>query len=133
MNTVSYFLIGFRTSEAYNIPTNPFFQAIDRDTASAYVSHHGTPVLRPSSIAGRFALTYWVRGAGVRHSLLRQNPDLSVDCVGENGTVYGTYTNVCAILDSMLGIEPSEPYEAAPAVASVVDARTGDPLPPVRG
>jgi hypothetical protein len=94
-----------------SIFTNPFFRSIGRDEATLYVERTRYPVLRPSSIAGRFALTYYAHGFGVCHSLLRMNPDYTVDCVSETGHIYGSYINVCQLLDSVMGVTPSEPYD----------------------
>jgi hypothetical protein len=104
------FLSGIRTRDMYNIPTNPFFRSMGRDEATLHVQRTRQPVLRPSSIAGHFALTYYVIGNGVRHSLLRMNPNYTVDCMSETGYIYGSYINVCALLDSVMGMTPSEPY-----------------------
>jgi hypothetical protein len=100
------------------ISNSPFFVPwFTRDSATAHVQTTRGPVLRTSSIRGFYALTYVDREYGIIHTLLRQNPDATVDVMNsDTKTVYSRFRTVHDLLRAVL---------AAPAAAPV--STDGDP------
>lgn len=98
--TRAQYVAGHRNDAAYSIPTNPFFSS-DCTRAEAIQNVVSGPVLRRSSITGYYALTFKT-GETIQHSLLRLNPDNSVDNVSESGTIYERFCNICILLDRAL-------------------------------
>jgi len=100
---------GQRIESAKTITFNPFYHAgFDRAKATSYVSMFNEPVLRPSSIPTRFALTFRNASGSISHSLIKQNADLSVDQISETGVVMVCHRNIFALLDEVLGLAPRE-------------------------
>jgi hypothetical protein len=109
MTSIASFLHGERTDAARVIPHNPFYSNLaNRETAALTVMEFGLPVLRRSSIAGCYAITYLcpVRRTVV-HSLLRQNADTSIDLLNDRGFVIERYASIYDLLLLVLGRMPS--------------------------
>jgi hypothetical protein len=102
--TIGSFLLGYRTAAAQNITSNPFYNAwADRGSAESYVWRCGYPILRDSSRRGLFAITFICRVRGTMiHSLLRQNSDLSVECLNDEGEITQYFTDIYELLDGVI-------------------------------
>ena len=118
-------LPGARTADALIVTRNPFFNVLaDRETAEALVSNYGNPVLRHSSRTGLYAATYYcvVRRA-ILHTLFRQNADLSVDVLMDDGALSTHYTNIYDLLVLFIWGPPTMPrplVEIAPALVPLL-------------
>lgn len=99
--TISSFLSGVRTDAGRVITSNPFFSpTFDRETAEVAAVYFGHPILRYSSHAGFYAMTYYcVARRSVVHSLLRLNPDLTVDVLSDRHYVIERYPHIYALLE----------------------------------
>ena len=102
--TIGSFLVGYRTAAARHITSNPFYNPwADRDSAESYVWRCGYPILRDSSRRGLFAITFMCRERGTMiHSLLRQNRDLSIDCLNDEGQITQHFTDVYELLERVI-------------------------------
>jgi hypothetical protein len=65
---------------------------MDRSQAEEHVQRTGEPVLRHSSQAPYFAITYKL-GIRINHSLLRQNNDGTVDMLRHDGSLFQHYND----------------------------------------
>lgn len=84
-----------------SILTHPFFQpAADRAAATSYTRYARTPVLRFSSVIGRYAITYAI-GDNVHHSLLRENTNGTVDIISENGCCLHRFLDIVSIISAV--------------------------------
>jgi hypothetical protein len=124
--TINSFLLGYRTTEAKSIPHNPFYNALyDRDSAETAVAHYGFPVLRNSSRAGFYALTFycWQRQS-IIHSLIRQNADLSITVLTDTLVACEHYANVYNLLTLAIqtGRRPAPLVEIAPSLVPILPA-----------
>ena len=102
--TIGSFLVGYRTAAARHIPSNPFYNVwAERGSAESYVARCGYPILRDSSRRGLFAVTFMCRERGrMTHSLLRQNSDLSVECLNDEGEITQYFTDVYELLEAVI-------------------------------
>ena len=101
-----------------SIISHPFFQPMaDRTTATTYVQSTRIPVLRFSSIVGRYAITYAV-GSDVRHSLLRENESGTIDIISEDGSQLQRFISILSVISTV--------WNPAQYIASVRDE---DPQP----
>ncbi len=101
-----------------SILSHPFFQPLaDRAIATSYVQSMRIPVLRCSSIPGRYAITYAV-GTNIHHSLLRENENGTVDIISEDGSRLQRFLNILSVISTV--------WNPMPYIASVRDE---DPQP----
>ena len=124
--TIDSFFLGYRTAEAKSIPHNPFFNALyDRDSAEMAVISYGFPVLRNSSRAGFYAITFycWQRQSIV-HSLLRQNANLSITVLTDSLVPCEHFTDVYSLLTFAVraGQRPAPLVEIAPSLVPILPA-----------
>ena len=107
--TIGNFLIGYRTAAGAAITSNPFYnRLLDRTSAELYVRGCGYPVLRPSSRRGFYAITYNCRVRRmIIHSLLRQNADLSIDCLNDAGEITSYHTDLYELLEGIIWPRPA--------------------------
>lgn len=75
------------------IIVSPYFHAdMGRTQAEEHVQRTGEPVLRYSSQAPYFAITYKL-GSLICHTLLHQNEDTTVDMINMDGSTFKKYEN----------------------------------------
>jgi hypothetical protein len=77
------------------ICSHPFFRDYDREAATLYTLRTRLPVLRNSSLAGKYACTFYsTKRCEVAHLLIEENPDGSIVNISESGHVYSRYDNI---------------------------------------
>jgi len=133
------FLTGGRPAAGLVVSANPFYNAHSTraHAESAVSSYYTWPIIRPSSHAGFYAVTFFCKiRRCVIHSLLRQNADLSVDVLDDAHNVYARYVNIYELLSVIIWghrshapagpLPPRPPLIVSPAV---VAPRGGEPDP----
>jgi hypothetical protein len=131
--TINSFLLGYRTEAAKVISNNPFYHPLyDRASAELGVHRYGFPVLRESSRRGLYAITYRCLARGqIVHTLLRQNADLSIDVLNDDGATIESYTNIYELLalvlwrDRSLRRSPPLLPSLAPSLVPILPAAVG--------
>jgi hypothetical protein len=122
--TIGSFLLGYRTSAARSIPHNPFYNPwADRASAEDYVRRCGYPLLRDSSRRGLFAITYVCRvDRRILHTLLRQNADLTIDCLTDDGLICQHFVDIYELLEGVVWPRVTPLVEVAPALIPMLPA-----------
>jgi hypothetical protein len=107
-----------------SILTHPFFLAgVDRGTAERMVSYNRWPILRTSSVAGRYAVTYYCRKRlRIVHTLIRQNADNSLEDISPEGVVWGHYMNLEEFVHILIHGTPPLLTQIAPALVPLLPA-----------
>jgi hypothetical protein len=97
-----------------SICSHPFFRDCDREAATLYTLRTRLPVLRNSSLTGKYAFTFYsLTHSEVVHLLIVEDPDGSIENISESGHVYSRHDNIHAFLEKagVTATAPSQPIE----------------------
>jgi hypothetical protein len=113
-----------------SVLTHPFFLAgVDRGTAERMVSYNRWPILRTSSVEGRYAATYYCRKRfRIVHTLIRQNADNSVEDISPEGVVWGHYRTLDEFVSILVHGAPPLLTQIAPALVPLLPAVIARPV-----